>query len=208
MGSKSKYDPETSPRIARMMCRLGAIDTQLAEALAVTRDTVMRWRRYGRMYKDEPDKHPKYREYEVFEDACRESKSVTNSDVIESLLETASGSEFVSSVDEIPLTYRGNAILGPDGKPLIRRVIKKSKIPGNVTAQIFWLGNRMPDDFKDVRKVEGSSGTGGGKEDPKEEDKQLSDDELLEIMKEIQNANIDAKAFITESQDSADAEAK
>lgn len=110
---------------AKKLCELGATDREVAEFLGRSERTIRTWKA----------EHPEFGE------AMRVGKEAADARVEQSLYRRATGYSF----DALKIdTYQG-------------RVIKTryvEHIPPDVTACIFWLKNRKPDEWRDVKAVE------------------------------------------------------
>jgi len=164
-----------------MITRLGGTDPDLAKALRVTRKTINEWKL----------------QHTAFRDAIKEGKDYTDSGVVESLLERALGSEFISEVHEKPMTYMGKPIIDPKtGEVLIDRTIKTSKIPPETAACIFWLCNRRKLDWVHVNRIE-VTGKGG---EPVKTEHKIAVTDYAEIARIL----VDAGVFQLPSEGDAD----
>jgi transposase-like protein len=108
----SKYDPKYCA-IARALCKLGAIDTEIADALEIDLRTLHRWKR----------RHPE------FMAALALGKSVADKRVEESLYKIATG-----------YSYDSEKIVTSAGQIFREPVVEH--VPPNPVAIIFWLCNR------------------------------------------------------------------
>jgi len=107
---------------------LGAIDTQIGKILGVTEQTINNW-------KDD----------ERFLLALKKGKDKADSKVIESLYKRATGYDHG---DIYFSSYQGLVTETPYVKHFIP----------DVTAQIFWLKNRQPEQWRDKVEVGGPNG--------------------------------------------------
>lgn len=103
-------------RIALTMCRMGAIDKDLAEAFGVSLRSINNWKK----------KHP------LFADALSEGKPCANAQVEEALFKRAIGA-----------VVKETKVLVVDGV-IKERVIDK-EFPADTKACLSWLANRDPD---------------------------------------------------------------
>lgn len=118
MGRPSSYKAEYS-RIAKKMCELGAIDTEVAEALGVTKQTINAWKTA----------------YPEFLDSLKTGKAPADERVKQSLYQRALG--YFHPEDDIRVL---------NGEIKITPTIKH--YPPDTTACIFWLKNRLPEEFR------------------------------------------------------------
>lgn len=123
LGRPTDYDPKYCV-IAKKMCELGAIDIDLAEAFGVTKQTINNWKL----------KHPD------FFDSVKLGKASVDERVKEALVHRALG--YSHPEDDIRTISKGDGI----SKIVITPTTKH--YPPDSTACIFWLKNRMPDEFR------------------------------------------------------------
>ena len=125
MGRPSKYKPEFCEQ-ARKLCALGAKDTEIADFFKVSEATLNNWKN----------------DYPEFLESLKEGKRIfDNETVVNSLLHRAIG-----------YTAKETKVFMNNGEPVTVEVDKH--YPPDVTACIFWLKNRLPDEWRD--KVEQS----------------------------------------------------
>lgn len=111
-------------------CRNGADNEILAKVLGCGKTTL------GKII----------RENEDFKLLIRESKLIADLDVESELYKRAKGYD----VEETET----KAIVSKDGEGKTVSVVKRKKhIPGDVTAQIFWLKNRKPEAWRDNQNI-------------------------------------------------------
>ncbi len=116
----------------KAFAELGATDQEIADFLKVSVRTIHRWKK----------------SHATFENALKQGKEAADGRVEASLYKRANGFHemetkvFFRSGDEVP-TF----------------VEVKKFYPPDVTAQIFWLKNRMPHNWRDRKDITG--GTGG-----------------------------------------------
>ena len=153
----SSYDPERHPRLVRWMARCGLTNAEIARSpeFGISERTFRTWQ----------IEHP-----EILQ-SLKEGRDLADDRVEDSLYKRALGYEY----EETETTA------GADGSRRIKKT-KKAVAP-DVTACIFWLKNRQPERWRDVRQVE-QTGAGGGPIRVKTEGgpdlSRLSDDELEE----------------------------
>lgn len=141
VGRPSKYDPKMNEQVYKL-CLLGAIDREIANFFDVNEATINRWK------ESEPE----------FCKSLKKGKIEADVKAAESLYKRALGYEY----DEI--TYEKNQTGGlgikinQTGIDEIKavdcyktKVVTKQIVP-DVTAQIFWLKNRQPDKWRDVKE--------------------------------------------------------
>jgi len=132
-GRKSLYNPDNHPKKAGELALVGKTDIQIAKALGISEVTLNTWKK----------------QYPDFLLSLKDNKDIVDAGVVNSLLQRANGYEYTEiSEKEDP------------EKGLIRTTTIK-KVAPDVTAQIFWLKNRQPKDWRDKRDMEltGKDGT-------------------------------------------------
>lgn len=85
------------------------------------------------------------KKYPVFSDTLKQSKEVVDREVENALLKSAIG----YYLDEERIDSEGNVYT-------VRRFV-----PPNTTAQIFWLKNRKPNEWRDKKQTELTGANGG-----------------------------------------------
>ena len=122
-GAVSKYNPKLFPKMVRLLASRGAILTEIADALSVTKQTIIVW----------------MHTYPEFMDAVHSGNDAFNPRVERALAERAIG--FYAEVEEWKSDKDG-----------LRKVTYRKYFPPDVTACIFFLKNRMPHKYRDVQK--------------------------------------------------------
>lgn len=125
MGRPTKYKPEYAKQ-AKKLCLLGATDKDLADFFNVDEATINRWK------KSKP----------VFCKSLKGAKEKADARVVRSLYQRAIGYDHI---DTHFASYEGE---------IISKEYMKHFIP-DVTAQIFWLKNRQPEKWRDVKEFVG-----------------------------------------------------
>ena len=120
MGRPSKYKKEYCEQAAKL-CRLGAIDEDIADFFNVSFQTLNTWK----------IKHP-----EFLESLKRAKRNHDDKNVVRSLLERATG---YSHPDTHITNFQGKITITPITK----------HYPPSEAACIFWLKNRDPDNWRD-----------------------------------------------------------
>lgn len=123
-GRPSKYQP-AFVRQAEKLAKLGATDQEMADFFEVEVRTFYRWRN----------------EHEDFCQALKQGKEAADTRVERSLYQMATGYE----QDEVK-------IFMPASAPAPVYAPYRAKIAPNVTAAIFWLKNRKPDEWREKRE--------------------------------------------------------
>nr|WP_288232365.1 helix-turn-helix domain-containing protein [uncultured Anaerostipes sp.] len=133
--AKGKYhewlEPEGLLKIEGW-ARDGLIDEQIAYNIGITRETLSQWKN----------------KYSDISDALKRGKEVVDRQVENALLKRALGYKY----EEIKTEET------EEGKKVT--VTIKEVVP-DTTAQIFWLKNRKPDQWRDKRDIEHSGEIGG-----------------------------------------------
>lgn len=129
-GAPEKYKPEFV-RIAQKACELGATDREVGDILGVTERTITNWRL----------------KYPAFAAATVVGKQVADQRVIQSLYRRAIG-----------YSYDAIKVMMPAGADQPLRVDYVEHIPPDVTAEIFWLKNRLPAEWRDRHEIGGKDG--------------------------------------------------
>lgn len=105
--------------------RDGLTDEQIAQNIGVTTKTLYEWKKsYG----------------EICE-SLKRGKEIVDRQVENALLKRALGYE----CNEVREEYEGNS--------MVKRTVIQKEIPPDTTAQIFWLKNRKPEDWRDKKDV-------------------------------------------------------
>ena len=132
-GRKSLYNPEFHPQKAGELALMGKTAIEIAECFGVNADTIAEWKK----------QHPE------FSDSLKLNRDQADAPVVKSLYQRALGYEY----KEIKV------IENPDGTR--RKEVTIKRVAPDVTAQIFWLKNRQPADWRDVHKQEITGKDGG-----------------------------------------------
>ncbi len=144
-GRPSEYLPEYTDQAAKL-CRLGAIDADLADFFEVSEVTINAWKKA----------HPEFLK------SIKSGKALVDRDIAERLIERASGSEWIEQ-KEVKLK-RKNTRFDDKGKKIetveeevVEVVDLKKAAPPDTTAIIFFLKNRRPDLWRDKQDVQHSA---------------------------------------------------
>lgn len=112
--------------------RDGLSNEQIAHNIGITAKTLCEWQnRFGE-----------------FRNAIKKGKEVVDREVENAMLKRALGYEY-DEVTQEPVTDKDTGIT----EMRVTKRVTKQIVP-DVTAQIFWLKNRKPDEFRDKRDVE------------------------------------------------------
>lgn len=123
-GRPPKYKKEYIIQAAKL-CRLGAIDKDLADFFGVAEKTIDNWK----------GKYPEFLQ------SIKESKDYMDCKVERSLYERATG-----------YSHPEDKIFNSNGSPLIVPTIKS--YPPETTAAIFWLKNRQSEKWRDTSNID------------------------------------------------------
>lgn len=135
VGRRGKYEDwldEDSLLKVQGWARDGLSNEQIAHNMGITFQTLYKWQ----------DKYSELRE------ALKKGKEVVDREVENALLKRAMGYEY-DEVTEEPVEDKDT---GEVQMRVTKRVTKQ--IAPDVTAQIFWLKNRKPNEFRDKRDVD------------------------------------------------------
>ncbi|MBE3088547.1 MAG: helix-turn-helix domain-containing protein [Chloroflexi bacterium] len=135
MGRKSLYQPDYHPVKGRELAGKGLIDEEICESFGINHDTFYQWQK----------------RYPAFADAIKQGKKKPNRDVEAALLKRALGYK-TRETHVVPSGKKGE-------KAKVVKMVEREE-PGNVTAAIFWVKNRMPKRWRDTLHVKGQI-TGG-----------------------------------------------
>ena len=130
VGSKKKYD-ESFPAKALELAEKGLTDKEISKQLGIATSTFYEYKK----------------EHSEFSDALKRGKQPVDNDVENALLKKALGYDYEEQVTEVRISEDGTQ------HPAVVRTLKKH-MSGDVTAQIFWLKNRMPKEWRDGKNIE------------------------------------------------------
>lgn len=130
-GRPTKYKPE-HVATAKALARLGATNQEMAEAFGVSQSTLKLW----------------MVEHEEFSAATKLGKEHADKRVEESLFNRAMG--YSHPEDDIRVV---------NGEIVVTPTIKH--YPPDTTAAIFWLKNRKPEEWRDLKHQEFTGRNGG-----------------------------------------------
>lgn len=122
-GRPLKYKIEYAEQAAKL-CKLGAIDTDLADFFGVVKSTINQWKK----------------DHQEFSDSLKESKDYLDNKVERSLYERATG-----------YSHPEDKIFNHNGSELVVPTIKH--YPPETTAAIFWLKNRQPKKWREKSEL-------------------------------------------------------
>lgn len=137
--AKGKYEYWLSPDGLLKLeawARDGLIDEQIAENIGINPATLYDWKK----------------KYPEISEALKKGKEVVDIEVENALLKRALGYEYTETKTEEYIV---------EGVP-VKRVTKTVKeVVPDTTAQIFWLKNRRPEQWRDKQDIEHSGQIGG-----------------------------------------------
>jgi len=119
-GRPTKYKKEFAEQ-ARKLCRLGATDKELADFFEVVESTINEWKL----------------KHDEFSESLKVGKRYSDDKVVDALYNRAIGYTLIEEKEE---ESEANGT---------KTVKTKRQIAGDTTAQIFWLKNRRPDEWRD-----------------------------------------------------------
>lgn len=123
-GRPTDYKPEFNEQ-AEKLCKLGATDKDLAEFFEVCEATINNWK----------IDHPEFLE------SIKTGKQIADMEVANSLYKRATGYNHAST-----------KFFQYDGKVISQDFTEH--YPPDVTAQIFWLKNRKPKEWRDKQEID------------------------------------------------------
>lgn len=124
MARHSSYNPDLHPAVAEAKKRDGWTDEQVAEHFGISLATLKRWKK----------------EFEPFRAAFEKGRDFVDMQVENALLKRALGYEYEEVETEIVDTGKGQ-------RKKVKKVTKRQ--PPDVGAQIFWLKNRRPKEWRE-----------------------------------------------------------
>ena len=123
------------------LCRVGAIDEDIAQFFGVAVSTVYKWKN----------------DFPEFSEAIKRGKSIADRQVAEKLIERAMGST-VTQQKEVKLKsveYENGKKVSEEER--VEIVTLEATLPPDTQAVIFFLKNRRPDLWRDKQEVEHSA---------------------------------------------------
>lgn len=134
-GRRGKYEDwldEDSLLKVQGWARDGLSNDQIAHNIGITAKTLCEWQN----------------RFSEFRNAIKKGKEVVDREVENALLKRAMGYEY-DEITQEPVTDKDTGIT----EMRVTKRVTKQIVP-DVTAQIFWLKNRKPEEFRDKRDVE------------------------------------------------------
>ena len=127
--AKGKYEYWLTPEGLLKLegwARDGLTDEQIAYNMGICRDTLIQWKK----------------RYSDISDTLKKGKEVVDRQVENALLKRALGYKYTEVTKE-----------RIDGSLVVTKEVEKEVVP-DTTAQIFWLKNRKPNEWRDKQNVE------------------------------------------------------
>ena len=145
MGRPTLYDPDKLI-LVEGWARDGLTNEQIAEKLGIARSTLQEWQN----------------EYSDFADALKKGKEVVDREVENALLKKTTGYtvELRKCFKVKRTDYAENGKKLREYEELVTG-IDEMHVPADTTAQIFWLKNRKPAEWRDKRDVALTDPDGG-----------------------------------------------
>lgn len=144
-GRPSKYETHVEPRLMEIegWARDGLIDEQIAKNLGVAYST---FKEYKKKFSD-------------LTAALKKGKEVVDREVENALLKRALGYRYEEVTKEriIKKDVKGDPMTDLHGFPVYEMVTTKKvrkEVQPDTTAQIFWLKNRKPEQWRDKRDID------------------------------------------------------
>jgi len=130
--AKSKWETHVKDKLilVEAWARNGLTDEQIAKNLGISKDTFYKYKK----------------EYTDFSDSLKRGKEVVDIEVENALLKRALGYKY----DEVTKERDKDT-----GELVVTKVVTK-EVVGDTTAQIYWLKNRKPEDWRDKKEIEHS----------------------------------------------------
>ena len=155
----TKFRPDRHPMIIQALASVGKNRDEIAALMEISRDTLYSWQK----------------RWPEVKAALEHGAVEANAEIVASLFKRATGYEYEET--------RTAIIKRPDGTQETRVEKVKKFVAPDTTALIFWLKNRLPDQFKDVNDMRHS----GAVKVEHEEDSEI---------KELLKNNPEAKAAV------------
>lgn len=127
MAAQAKYNALYHDDWAWSMAAMGATNEEIADAMGVSKRTIIRWAK----------------EHESFGEALAKGKGVSDAKVVRSLYERATGYDYTEEKKIVEIDQKDGSV-----KPVRVETIKKH-MPADVAAQCFWLKNRQRERWQD-----------------------------------------------------------
>ena len=135
-GKYKKWLEEDSLTLLRAWARNGLTDEEIAKKIGISKQTFYDWQK----------------KYPDFSDSVKKGKDIYDFEIEEELHKSAKGYWVEETISEKTTEDDG---ITRESTRTVRRWVQPS-----ITAQIFWLKNRKPGDWRDKREVELSGDIG------------------------------------------------
>lgn len=131
MGKYHKWLTKEGLTLIEGWAKTGLSDEQIAANIGITTTTFYDWKK----------------KYADFSEALKKGKEVSDFEVENALFKSAIGYEYEErkEVQEVV-----------DGVMRKKVEITRKQVPPNATSAIFWLKNRKPDEWRDVKQIDGN----------------------------------------------------
>ncbi|MBU5439485.1 helix-turn-helix domain-containing protein [Tissierella sp. MSJ-40] len=154
-GRLSKYESEWKDKLIVIegWARDGLTDEQIAKNMGISPSTLYEWKK----------------KYSEFSEALKRGKDVIDREVENALLKRALGYGYEEVTKErmIKKDVKGDPMTDLHGFPISEmvttKIVTKQVVP-DTTAQIFWLKNRKPEQWRDKQEVTHSGSVDAGLE--------------------------------------------
>jgi len=130
MARPTKYN-ESLPKEAEKLAEKGLKNKEIAEQLGIAKSTFYDYKK----------------KFSEFPNSIKKGKKASIKPIENSMYARARGYDYEEQVTEERIREDGTQ------HPAVVRTLKKH-MPGDVTAQIFWLKNRMPKNWRDGKNIE------------------------------------------------------
>lgn len=134
--AKSKWETHVKDKLilVEAWARNGLTDEQIAKNLGISKDTFYKYKK----------------EHTDFSDSLKRGKEVIDIEVENALLKRALGYKYNEVTKELIVDKETG-----EEELKVTKVVTKEVVP-DTTAQIFWLKNRKPEDWRDKKDIEHS----------------------------------------------------
>ena len=134
--AKSKWETHVKDKLilVEAWARTGLTDEQIAKNLGISKDTFYKYKK----------------EHTDFSDSLKRGKEVIDIEVENALLKRALGYKYNEVTKELIVDKETG-----EEELKVTKVVTKEVVP-DTTAQIFWLKNRKPEDWRDKKDIEHS----------------------------------------------------
>jgi len=136
-GRPSIYEAEWQNKLVVIQgwARDGLTNEQIAKNMGISVKTLYEWQN----------------KYSEFREALKKGKEIVDREVENALLKRALGYKYTEITRE-RVTEINSETGEPESRLVVTKEVTKEVVP-DVTAQIFWLKNRKPNEWKDKRDI-------------------------------------------------------